>query len=54
MTKSGGQYLCLLGCFPEKDGMQLTSTKLIRNHYINYHSSEELKVWGFNKELLKL
>ena len=31
----------------------LTTGKDIREHYIRHHSFEDLKLWGFNKELLK-
>jgi hypothetical protein len=31
----------------------LTTGKDIREHYIKYHSFEELKLWGYNRELLK-
>lgn len=50
----GSQYMCLCGCPPQFERSKMLITgKDIREHYINFHSFEELKLWGFNKELLK-
>ena len=50
----GGQYICLAGCpIQMETHKQLTTGKDIREHYIKYHSFEELKLWGYNRELLK-
>ena len=32
---------------------KMSTGKEIREHYINCHTFEELKNWGYNKELLK-
>lgn len=50
----GGQFVCLLGCPIQLDPKkQLQTGKDIREHYIKYHNFDELKLWGYNQELLK-
>ena len=50
----GMQYLCLLGCPPsEEQNKMLLTGKDIREHYIVRHTFDELKMWGYNQELLK-
>jgi hypothetical protein len=39
---------------PVKNEARILTKNDIRIHYINNHSFDVLKLWGYNKELLKL
>ena len=46
----GKQYMCQ----PEVErSKQMLTGKDIREHYVEKHDFEQLKLWGLNKELLK-
>jgi hypothetical protein len=51
-TNGAGLECSTCVCWAERNKQMLTG-KDIREHYVNKHNFEELKLWGINQELLK-